>query len=104
MACSLTGMYSLVAEAVGPDQAGMAQGVNSLVYALGSATGSAVTTSLLSEHLIPHTPLSVASGYTHAYVLCGVLGLFAVIVSVTEARLAARRATASARPAESVAV
>lgn len=94
VACSLTGMYSLVAEVVGPERAGMAQGVNSLVYALGAATGSAATTSLLSAHLIPHTPLSVASGYTHAYIMCGVLGLGAVAVSVAEARVTRRRTLA----------
>ena len=84
---ALTGMYSVVAEAVGPDRAGMAQGVNSLIFALGSATGSAATTSLLSAHLIPHTPLSVASGYTNSYILCGLLGVVAVAAPVTEARL-----------------
>lgn len=70
----------------------MAQGVNSLVYALGSGAGSAVTTSLLSAHLIPHTPLSQASGYTNSYILCGLLGVFAFAIAVAEARVAVRRA------------
>ena len=74
MAFSLTGLYSVVGEAVRPDQAGMAQGVNSLVVGLGSATGSAAVTSLLSARVIPHTPLSVPSGYTYAYIMCGLLG------------------------------
>ena len=88
MAFSLTGLYSVVGEAVRPDQAGMAQGVNSLVVGLGSATGSAAVSSLLSAHVIPHTPLSVPSGYTYAYIMCGLL---AVGVSVAEARIARRR-------------
>ena len=91
VAFSLTGLYLVVGEAVSPDRAGMAQGVNSLVVGLGSATGSAAATSLLSAHLIAHTPLSVPSGYTNAYILCGLLGLMAVGVSVTEARMARRR-------------
>jgi MFS family permease len=91
VAFSLTGLYSVVGEAVGPDKAGMAQGVNSLVVGLGSATGSAAVTSLLSAHVIPHTPLSVPSGYTYSYIMCGLLGLVAVGVSVAEARLARRR-------------
>jgi MFS family permease len=102
VACSLTGMYSVVAEAVGPDQAGMAQGVNSLVVALGSATGSAAVTSLLSAHVIPHTPLSLPSGYTNSYVMCGLVGLLAVGVSVTEARIARRRRLSLSLAAEPV--
>ena len=47
VAFSLTGLYLVVGEAVSPDRAGMAQGVNSLVVGLGSATGSAAATSLL---------------------------------------------------------
>jgi MFS family permease len=96
VACSLTGMYSIVSEAVGPDKAGMAQGINSLVYSLGAAIGSAATTALLSAHLIPHTPLSTASGYTHAYIMCGLFGIAAIIIAVTEAALARRD---RARPA-----
>ena len=95
VAFSLTGLYSVVGEAVGPDQAGMAQGVNSLVVGLGSATGSAAVTSLLSAHVIAHTPLSVPAGYTYSYIMCGLLGLLAVGVSVAEARIARRRRVVS---------
>lgn len=56
-ALSLTGMYALIAEAIPEEQAGSAQGVNSLVYALGSASGSAAATAILAANLIPNTPL-----------------------------------------------
>ena len=102
VAFSLTGLYSVIGEAVGPDQAGMAQGVNSLVIGLGSATGSAAATSLLSAHLIAHTPLSVPSGYTNAYIMCGLLGVVAVAVSITEARIARRREPSPALAAQPV--
>ena len=102
MAFSLTGLYSVVGEAVRPDQAGMAQGVNSLVVGLGSATGSAAVTSLLSAHVIPHTPLSVPSGYTYAYIVCGLLGLLAVGVSVVEARITRRRQVSPVLAAQAV--
>jgi MFS family permease len=91
VACSLTGMYSIVSEAVGPDRSGMAQGVNSLVYAVGAAAGSAAVTALLSAHRMTGTPLSVASGYTDAYILCGALGLLALAITVVESRIRGHR-------------
>jgi hypothetical protein len=80
----------------------MAQGVNSLVVGLGSATGSAAATSLFSPHLIPHAPLSVPSGYTTAYIMCGLLGLLPVGVSVAEARIARRRKVSPLLAAQAV--
>jgi hypothetical protein len=102
VAFSLTGLYSVVGEAVRSDQAGMAQRVNSLVVGLGSATGSAAVTSLLSAHVIPHTPLSVPSGYTYSYITCGLLGLLAVGVSVAEVRIARRRKVSPLLEAQAV--
>jgi MFS family permease len=99
VACLLTGMYSLIAETAAASGAGVTQGINSLVYAVGVATGSAATTAVLAARTIPRTPISVPAGYQHAYIMCGLATVAALIVALTEARLARRRVAGSVRPA-----
>ena len=85
-----TGMYLQVARTVSPDRAGMAQGVNSLVYALGSATGSAAIAAILAAHTNA-LPFSDDRGYSVGYALCFVFGIIAVGSTVLDGFLASRR-------------
>ncbi|NIL87608.1 Antiseptic resistance protein [Rhodococcus fascians] len=89
-AASNTGMYLMVAQTVSPDRAGMAQGVNSLVFALGSASGSAAIAAILTAHT-NSLPFSDDRGYGVSYALCFVFGLLAAGSTVLHGFLARRR-------------
>ncbi|MBY6679306.1 MFS transporter [Rhodococcus sp. BP-332] len=84
-----TGMYLQVARTVSPDRAGMAQGVNSLVYGLGSATGSAAIAAILAAHTNAF-PFSDDRGYGVSYALCFVFGIIAVGSTLLDGFLAKR--------------
>jgi MFS family permease len=85
-------MVNLIIENVGPEQTGVATGINTLARSVGGAFGGAVVASILAgsvEHLFPS-----AGGFTVAFAACAIALALGVVVGLA----IPRRAQAAAMP------
>jgi EmrB/QacA subfamily drug resistance transporter len=92
-------MANLIVQSVPPQQTGVATGMNTVMRTLGGAVGGQITASILAGH-IAHSGLPTDSGFTAAFVFCGVMMALAVLASTVIPSRGRRAVLAEASLAE----
>ena len=92
-------MINLIIENVGPEQTGVATGMNAVTRTVGGAFGGAIVASLLAGS-VDHGPFPSAGGFTLAFAACAIAVALGVLVGL----LIPARRTAAARAAVAEAV
>jgi CBS domain containing-hemolysin-like protein len=74
-------MINLIIENVGPEQTGVATGINTLTRTVGGAFGGAIVASLLAGS-VDRGPFPSSSGFTLAFAACAIAVALGVVVGL----------------------
>lgn len=75
-------MANLIVDAVPQERTGEATGMNTIMRTIGGAFGAQIAASIVAAKLIPGTRFPVEDGFTHAFVLSGIVLVVAFAASL----------------------